>query len=142
MASRLLRYSPLGACAIGSLLLGAAYPGQPLAMLGSVALAALSAVGVYDLVQTHHSIQRNYPILAHLRFLFETIRPEIRQYFLESNTEAQPFSRNQRSLVYQRAKGQLDKTPFGTQQDVYADGHEWMNHSMSPAKVDHSGFRV
>jgi glutamate synthase domain-containing protein 2 len=142
MASRLIRYSPLAACAAGSIVLAWAYPQHPLALIGSALLAGLAGLGAHDIIQTGHSIQRNYPILAHLRFLFEKIRPEIRQYFLESNTEAQPFSRNERSLVYQRAKGQLDKAPFGTQQNVYGDGHEWINHSMAPTAVDHSGFRV
>ena len=74
---------------------------------------ALTLLGVRDLLQTRHSIRRNYPILGHLRFFFEFIRPELRQYIVESDTEARPFSRNQRSVVYQRAKGELDKVPFG-----------------------------
>ena len=76
--------------------------------------AAFSAVGVHDLLQTHHAVLRNYPILGHLRFLLEFVRPEIRQYFIEADNEAAPFSRAQRSLVYARAKGQSDKQPFGT----------------------------
>jgi glutamate synthase domain-containing protein 2 len=76
---------------------------------------------------------RNYPVIGHLRFLLEFIRPEIRQYFIESDNEAVPFSRQQRSLVYQRAKGQPDKRPFGTQLDVQAAiGYEWINHSLQP----------
>jgi glutamate synthase domain-containing protein 2 len=103
---------------------------------------ALTAVGWHDLSQTKRSILRNYPILAHFRFFFETIRPEIRQYFLEDDTEANPFSRNQRSIVYQRAKQDLDKRPFGTQLDVYAPGYEWINHSIAPAKVTNLDFRI
>ena len=72
------------------------------------------------MTQTRHSILRNYPVIGHLRFLLEFIRPEIRQYFIESDNEAAPFSRQQRSLVYQRAKGESDKRPFGTQLDVGA----------------------
>jgi glutamate synthase domain-containing protein 2 len=103
---------------------------------------ALTVVGMHDLMQTKRAILRNYPILGHFRFFFETIRPEIRQYFLEADTEAKPFSRNQRSLVYQRAKKQSDKRPFGTQMDVYESGYEWINHSIVPAHVDGHNFRI
>jgi glutamate synthase domain-containing protein 2 len=103
---------------------------------------ALSAVGVHDLVQTHHSILRSYPIIAHLRFMFEDMRAEIRQYFFENDTEGVPFSRNKRAIVYQRAKGALDKRPFGTLLDVYATAHEWLNHSMSPTDPAREPFRV
>jgi glutamate synthase domain-containing protein 2 len=102
----------------------------------------LCGIGVYDLQQTHHAILRNYPIIGHLRFILETIRPEIRQYFLESETEASPFSRAQRTLVYTRAKGQSDKRPFGTQLDVRAVGYEWINHSIAPTKLAGHDFRV
>jgi glutamate synthase domain-containing protein 2 len=103
---------------------------------------ALMTVGIADLRQTKRSILRNYPLLGHFRFFFEMIRPEIRQYFLEEDTEQNPFSRNQRSIVYQRAKQALDKRPFGTQLDVYQAGYEWVNHSMAPAKVEHHDFRI
>jgi glutamate synthase domain-containing protein 2 len=103
---------------------------------------ALCAVGIYDLQQSHHAILRNYPIIGHLRFMLETIRPEIRQYFLESETEASPFSRAQRTLVYTRAKGQSDKRPFGTQLDVRAIGYEWINHSIAPTHLAGHDFRV
>jgi len=102
----------------------------------------LSMVGLYDLQQSHHAILRNYPIIGHLRFMLETIRPEIRQYFLESETEASPFSRAQRTLVYSRAKGASDKRPFGTQLDVRAVGYEWINHSIAPSKLAGHDFRV
>src|SRR5262245_35125056 len=79
--------------------------------------AILSAVGIWDLLQSKHSVRRNYPILANIRFMLEKIRPEIRQYFLESETDGTPFNRSKRAVAYQRAKGALDKRPFGTQQD-------------------------
>ena len=104
--------------------------------------AYLVAVGVYDLGQTKRSVLRNYPIIGHLRFILEFIRPEIRQYFIESDMEATPFSRSQRSLVYQRAKGEPDKRPFGTQLDVQADGYEWINHSVAPTKIGSHDFRI
>ena len=68
--------------------------------------------------------------------MLENIRPEIRQYFLECETDGTPFNRAKRSVVYQRAKGQLDKRPFGTQQDVYGDGYEWINHSLAPRPIE------
>src|SRR5262252_4844903 len=83
---------------------------------------ALTLLGVRDFLQTRHAIRRNYPILGNLRFFLEFIRPELRQYIVESDTEAKPFSRNQRSVVYQRAKKQLDKVPYGTQLDLYEAG--------------------
>jgi len=104
--------------------------------------AVLAAIGIWDVSQSKQAIRRNYPILAHLRFFLEFIRPEIRQYFLETDTERIPFSRAQRSLVYQRAKNQVDKRPFGTQLDVYANDYEWINHSMLPLKVGDPNFRV
>ena len=102
----------------------------------------LSLIGIYDLQQSHHAILRNYPIIGHLRFMLEAIRPEIRQYFLESETEASPFSRAQRTLVYSRAKGASDKRPFGTQLDVRAIGYEWINHSIAPSELAGHDFRV
>ena len=104
--------------------------------------AGLVALGVHDLLQTHHSILRNYPVIGHLRFVLEFVRPEIRQYFIESDNEAAPFSRSQRSLVYQRAKGESDKRPFGTQLDVQAPGFEWINHSVAPSQLATHDFRI
>src|SRR5438034_3200881 len=103
----------------------------------------LTLLGVRDLLQPNHAILRNYPISAHLRFLLEEIRPEMRQYFFESEKDGMPFSRDTRALVYQRAKMVLDKRPFGTQEDVYHDGYEWMHHSVAP-KVHAGGekFRI
>ncbi len=102
----------------------------------------LVLVGISDLTQEKRSILRNYPVIGHMRFWLEFIRPEIRQYFIENDNEAAPFSRAQRSLVYQRAKGDPDKRPFGTQMDVHAEGYEWMNHSVSPSRVASHDFRV
>jgi glutamate synthase domain-containing protein 2 len=103
---------------------------------------SLVAVGIFDLRQSRHAILRNYPVLGHLRFLFEFIRPEMRQYFIESDSEATPFSRAQRSLVYQRAKGAPDSRPFGTHLDVTKQGYEWVNHSMLPTQLTSHDFRI
>ncbi len=102
----------------------------------------LATIGLGDLLQKRHSVLRNYPILAHLRFMIEEIRPEIRQYLFESETDGSPFSRDRRALVYQRAKMQLDKRPCGTQLPVYSDGFEWMLHSLSPRPVVKKPFRI
>jgi len=110
--------------------------------LGLTVFAVLSAIGIHDLLQTHHAILRNYPILGHMRFLLEFIRPEIRQYFIESESEATPFSRAQRTLVYSRAKGQSDKRPFGTQLNVETNGYEWLTHSIAPSTLADHDFRV
>jgi glutamate synthase domain-containing protein 2 len=107
-----------------------------------IATILLVIVGIHDLIQTRHAILRNYPIIGHLRFFFEKIRPEMRQYFFEGDTDGRPFPRERRAIVYQRAKRELDKKPFGTQGDVYAEGHEWMLHSIAPAPVTKELFRV
>src|SRR5882672_12570101 len=102
----------------------------------------LTGVGVIDLFQKSHSILRNYPIAAHLRFIFEAIRPEIRQYFFEGEKDGMPFSRDRRAVVYQRAKNALDVRPFGTNYDVYAPGYEWMSHSILPTPVNNEPPRI
>lgn len=92
----------------------------------------IAAIGVFDLVQRRHSVLRNYPVLGHVRFLLEGIRPELQQYFIERSFDGRPFDRDVRSIVYQRAKGTDAEEPFGTEMDVYADGYEFFVHSMAP----------
>lgn len=137
-----IRYTVMGLCVFALLLCGFSLAvfgvGLPLALL----FGLLVGVGLYDLSQKHRSILRNYPIIGHLRFMLEFIRPEIRQYFLEAENDATPFSRAQRSLVYQRAKGDPDKRPFGTQLDVHAEGYEWINHSVVPTRLKSHDFRI
>ncbi len=112
-------------------------------LLAFLPLLGLSLLGCRDLLQTRHAILRNYPVLGHMRWLFEGIRPEIRQYLIESEHDEEPFSRDKRSLVYQRAKGVEDKRPFGTRQDVYGAGYAWLTHSMAPKPPAAQGdFRV
>jgi glutamate synthase domain-containing protein 2 len=108
----------------------------------AVLFGFLSLVGLLDFMQTKQAIRRNYPVVAHLRFFFEFFRPEIRQYFLEGDREEIPFSRAQRSIVYQRAKGVVDKRPYGTQLNVYEPHFEWINHSMSPVEPKTHDFRI
>jgi glutamate synthase domain-containing protein 2 len=102
----------------------------------------LAVLGMRDLMQTRHAILRNYPITAHLRFLLENIRPEMRQYFFEADKDGTPFPRDKRAIVYQRAKRELDKRPFGTQYDVYQNQFEWLHHSLSPKPAATEPFRV
>ncbi len=137
-----IRYTAFAVCILSLLLCG--FSMIVFGVGGSLALLFLLLVGlgIYDLRQPKRSILRNYPIIGHLRFLLEYIRPEIRQYFIEGDNDAMPFSRSQRSLVYQRAKGDADKRPFGTQLDVHANGYEWINHSVVPSKVASHDFRV
>ena len=137
-----VRYSFMALCAFGVLLALFSLIVFQVGWLALLVCAALTGVGVHDLKQTRHAILRNYPVIGHLRFLFEFIRPEIRQYFIESDSEAAPFSRAQRSLVYQRAKGEPDNQPFGTHLDVGKQGYEWVNHSMSPTKLGTHDFRI
>jgi glutamate synthase domain-containing protein 2 len=92
------------------------------------------AVGVYDINQKTRALLRNYPVIGHGRYVMELVRPEIQQYFVESNLDGRPFARNDRSIVYQRAKGAIETMPFGTQSDVYEAGYEWINHSLSPVQ--------
>ncbi len=115
---------------------------HPLVIAAFVVSLALVAVGISDLAQTSHSILRNYPIAAHLRFMFEDLRPAIRQYFFEDDHSGAPFSRDKRAVVYQRAKRALDKRAFGTTFDVYAEGFEWATHSIMPAPLAASDFRT
>ncbi len=110
--------------------------------LATVLFGALTVVGILDLTQTRQAVRRNYPVIGNLRYFFETIRPEMRQYFIEDDNDESPFSRVDRSLVYQRAKQQVDKRPFGTQENVYRTDFEWINHSMEPGEPDSLDFRI
>ena len=111
-------------------------------LLPAGVFAGLTALGLFDLSQTSHAILRNYPVIGHMRFLFEGIRPEIRQYLIESDQDEEPFSRDMRSIVYQRAKGVEDKRPFGTRQRVYDAGYAWLTHSIRPVHIANTDFRV
>lgn len=105
--------------------------------------AVLAVVGMRDWFQQQHAVQRNYPVIGHVRWFVESIRPALRQYLFEADEEAAPFSRSQRTLVYRRAKDEAGDHPFGTLLDVYRDGYEFINHSTRPAPVsDPAGFRV
>ena len=114
----------------------------PAGLWAYLVLGPLLLVGFRDALQRRHAVLRNFPILGHGRYLLELIRPEINQYFIESDTDGRPFGRDQRSLVYQRAKRQLATLPFGTQKDVYAVGHEWISHSLAARHLPEEEPRV
>ncbi len=139
LASRYLTFVACIVLMVVSLLAIPSHPGWawPAAISGLLVI-----VGVVDLLQKPHTLRRNYPVIAHLRYFLESLGPEIRQYFIEADYDERPFSRQQRSVVYQRAKNALDKRPFGTQLDVYADKYEWINHSIMPTSLPSHDFRV
>lgn len=98
-------------------------------------------MGIADMLQVKQSIKRNFPLFGRLRYVFEDLRPKIQQYFVESDTDGAPINRNERSVIYQRAKKQIDTVPFGTQLNVYAEGYEWITHSIAPKdfhKMEHN----
>ncbi len=107
-----------------------------------IIVGPLFLIGMKDILQTRQAIKRNFPLVGNFRYLLESIRPEISQYFIETNFSGVPFSRQSRSLVYQRAKKQLDTLPFGTQRNVYDVGYEWVNHSLNPTHPDPKTLRV
>ncbi len=137
------RFTVLAICLVATVafLVGLAW--EPALWPLVLVFGALSLLGLYDLMQTRHSVRRNYPVIGNLRWLLEALRPELRQYLFESDSEATPFSRSQRSLVYARAKGESSERPFGTLQDVYGDRYEFIAPSIRPAPVaDLSTLRV
>ncbi len=140
------RYIALTIAAAASLVFLAGLAANPGAwawwLPGLGLFGGLTALGVRDITQTRHAILRNYPIAAHLRFILEDIRPEMRQYFFEDEKKGTPFSRDQRAVAYQRAKTQPDKRPFGTQFEVYDRGYEWLLHSIAARPVPPADFRV
>src|SRR3954470_2527426 len=150
METLLLPFSPrfiiLTICAVvTALLLGLGIVDRKvfdIVLVPILIFGGLTALGIRDLTQKSHAVLRNYPISAHLRFLLEEIRPEMRQYFFESEKDGMPFSRDTRAVIYQRAKMVLDKRPFGTQEDVYREGYEWMHHSVAPKPHAEEAFRV
>lgn len=102
----------------------------------------LAAIAISDVWQREHALLRNYPLLGHLRYLFEAIRPEMRQYFFESDLDGKPFNRRQRSIVYQRAKNEKQTVAFGMQTDPTMPGYEWVAHSLYPVSLSEKDLRV
>lgn len=128
-------------CSLSLVVLGLSFC-RPEAAWAFIVTVPLGLLALKDYFQTRHTILRNFPVMGHLRYLAETIRPGIQQYFIENETDGKPFSKEERSLVYQRAKGVLDTKPFGTMRDVYAVGYEWVNHSLVPKHVEPESLRI
>ncbi len=103
---------------------------QPFLWWTAIFTGPFVLLGIYDLYQPKHSIVRNYPVFGRLRYFMENMRPKVYQYFVESDTNGTPYNRLNRSLIYQRAKKELDTIPFGTQLNVYDNGYEWLSHSI------------
>ncbi len=129
----MLRFYVLGVLVlVGAVATLAATIGGPGWFLLVALAVVLTVVCVHDLVQKKHAILRNYPVIGHMRFLMEEIRPELQQYFIERNFDGRPYDRNTRSSIYQRAKGIKEEQPFGTERDLYAVGYEYLVHSARP----------
>ncbi|NNC71678.1 MAG: FMN-binding glutamate synthase family protein [Sphingomonadaceae bacterium] len=109
---------------------------------GLVVTLPLLALAIWDLIQTRHSLRRNYPLLARARWLFEYLRPYLRSYIVEGDQEGRPFSHDARALVYQRAKDDISSHPFGTELDVYSEEYEWLSHSIVPSIGLPDHFRI
>ena len=137
-----IRLSTFAICIVGSIISALGLLITPIAWYLFIIFGFLTLIGIYDCLQTKHAVLRNYPILGHIRFLLEFIRPEIRQYFIEGDNDKTPFSRSQRTLVYSRSKAVSDKRPFGTTLDVMAPGYQWINQSLAPTHLSDHNFRI
>ena len=126
------------ACACGVVLREEGLFWIVLGVLGGV----LSAIGLYDVLQRKHTLLRNFPITGHGRYLMESVRPMLRQYVVEGDKDEVPFSHDQRSIVYQRAKRAEENRPFGSELSFYGDRYEWINHSIMPSLISGHDFRV
>jgi glutamate synthase domain-containing protein 2 len=138
----MLRYLPYAGSVLLALLFATLSWRHPHLVWWCAAFAILAVAGTWDLLQKRSTLRRNYPLLANFRYFLESIGPEIRQYFIEDDIKETPFSRQERSLVYQRAKHVADVVPFGTLQSVYDVDYEWINHSMFPTEIASHDFRV
>ncbi len=144
-STRLLlgRYSTFGIIlALCVLTLIASFVGNPAWLFAFCVLFPLAWIGVFDVTQESHSLLRNYPVIGSMRWVFEALRPYLRQYIVEDDLEGHPYNRNQRSLIYARAKSQEDRQTFGTELDTNASHYEWMTHSISPMTAAEEPFRV
>ncbi|MCW2800454.1 MAG: gltB 3 [Aeromicrobium sp.] len=114
--------------------------------VGWITLAVFAVVlillGVWDVAQRRHSVLRNYPVIGHLRYLLEKLRPELQQYFIERNFDGRPYDRDTRSIIYERAKGIHGEKAFGTELDLTEVGYEYLVHSTAPVEPVKDPFRV
>lgn len=103
----------------------------PAAIWSLVIIVPLVILGAIDMTQPKRAIRRNFPVAGRLRYVMEHLRPAIYQYFIESDTNGRPFNRIERSVIYQRAKKEIDTVAFGTQLNVYDNNYEWLSHSLN-----------
>lgn len=136
------RFSVWFYCGVFTVLAMAFSQFWPPAIWAALACALLTLLGLYDYTQKKRAVLANFPLMGRFRFILESIRPELRQYFWESDKDELPYSRNQRAMVYQRSKHMLAARPFGSDEDQYADDFSWLNHSITPTHIDSDDFRV
>jgi len=132
---------------VGSMFLSVLFLGLTLSssawfLAPSIMFVAFTGLGLRDFAKKTHPVRANYPLMGRIRYVLESVRPELRQYFWESDTDETPYSRNQRAMVYQRSKDNQAKRSFGTERNVYEEDYNWLNHSMLPIKINDSDFRV
>jgi len=141
-----MRFVPFAAVLIAAAVFGALAVGDARWLLAAAPLAALAGVGLYDVLQSNHTLWRNYPLIGRVRWLAEELRPFIHQYFVENATEGRPFNREDRALVYRRAKDVVSVEPFGSRLDLDEPSYEWLNPSIAAKTAAHEpedgGFRV
>lgn len=125
-----------------AILLGLLLPANPWVIWLLAPVIVLLGVAAWDLLQTKHTLRRNYPIIAHIRWFFEDLRPYLRSYIVESDLDGRPFNHNDRALVYARAKDDNSSHPFGTELNVYSEEYDWLNHSIVPNERAAEEFRV
>ena len=107
-----------------------------------IPVTMLILVSIWDSVQARHSLRRNYPLVGRARWFFESLRPYLRSYIVESDLDGRPFSHNERALVYARSKDDISSHPFGTELNVYSEEHDWLNHSIFPNENIPAEFRI
>lgn len=107
-----------------------------------ITVSIVYLIALNDVTQKKQTIRRNFPVIGHFRYLLESIRPEIAQYFIETDSSGVPFSREERTVVYTRSKKVIDTIPFGTKKNVYEVGYEWINHSLKAKHIEPEDFRV
>lgn len=130
----------LVAAAVG--LVVAAFFGGWVWWVAAAVVGGVAAVGIFDVTQRRHSVLRNYPVIGHMRYLLEALRPELQQYFIERNFDGRPFDRDVRSLIYERAKGTVAELSYGTERDIDAPGYEYLVHSTAPVEPTPEPYRV
>lgn len=142
MLDLMIRYGTFLIVILLTLIVGGRSMSQPEWGYSLLLLVPLLLIGIWDLIQSRHALLRNYPLVAHMRWVFETSRPYLRQYIVEDDLNGRPYNREQRSLVYKRAKNAVDLQPFGTDLDVYGNQYELLTHSISARKIADSNFRI